>query len=42
MKLLKRLSSLADMGKVAVLMASDYAGTMTGVIAIMNCGQIVD
>jgi enoyl-[acyl-carrier-protein] reductase (NADH) len=40
--LLKRLSSLADVGNVAVLMASDYAGSMTGMVANMNCGQIVD
>lgn len=43
MTLLKRLPSLADLGKVAVLMASDYAGTMTGTVATnMSCGQIVD
>jgi enoyl-[acyl-carrier-protein] reductase (NADH) len=40
--LLKRLPSLADVGNVAVLMASDYASTMTGTIANMTCGQIVD
>jgi 3-oxoacyl-[acyl-carrier protein] reductase len=40
--LLKRLPALADVGKVAVLMASDYAGTMTGTVANMSCGQIVD
>lgn len=42
MALLKRLPSLADVGNVAVLMASDYAGTMTGTVANMTCGQIVD
>ncbi len=42
MTLLKRLPSLADVGNVAVLMASDYAGTMTGTVANMSCGQIVD
>jgi 3-oxoacyl-[acyl-carrier protein] reductase len=42
MTLLKRLPSLADVGNVAVLMASDYAGTMTGTVANMTCGQIVD
>ncbi|MGH7431277.1 MAG: SDR family NAD(P)-dependent oxidoreductase [Candidatus Methylomirabilales bacterium] len=42
MTLLKRLPSLADVGNVAVLMASDYAGSMTGTVANMSCGQIVD
>jgi 3-oxoacyl-[acyl-carrier protein] reductase len=42
MTLLKRLPSLADVGKVAALMASDYADTMTGTVADMTCGQIVD
>jgi enoyl-[acyl-carrier-protein] reductase (NADH) len=42
MALLKRLPSLADVGNVAVLMASDYAGSMTGTVANMTCGQIVD
>jgi NAD(P)-dependent dehydrogenase (short-subunit alcohol dehydrogenase family) len=42
MTLLKRLPSLSDVGNVAVLMASDYAGTMTGTVANMSCGQIVD
>jgi 3-oxoacyl-[acyl-carrier protein] reductase len=42
MTLLKRLPSLADVGHVAVLMASDYAGSMTGTVANMSCGQIVD
>jgi 3-oxoacyl-[acyl-carrier protein] reductase len=42
MTLLKRLPSLADVGKVAALMASDYADTMTGTVANMTCGQIVD
>ena len=42
MTLLKRLPSLTDVGNVAVLMASDYAGTMTGTVANMSCGQIVD
>jgi 3-oxoacyl-[acyl-carrier protein] reductase len=40
--LLKRLPSLADVGDVAALMASDYAGTMTGTVANMTCGQVVD
>jgi 3-oxoacyl-[acyl-carrier protein] reductase len=42
MTLLKRLPSLADVGNVAVLMAADYAGSMTGTVANMTCGQIVD
>ena len=42
MTLLKRLPSLADLGNVAVLMASDYAGSMTGTVANLSCGQIVD
>jgi NAD(P)-dependent dehydrogenase (short-subunit alcohol dehydrogenase family) len=42
MTLLKRLPSLEDVGNVAVLMASAYAGTMTGTVANMTCGQIVD
>jgi hypothetical protein len=29
-------------GHVAVLMASDYAGSMTGTVANLSCGQIVD
>jgi hypothetical protein len=29
-------------GKVAALMASDYADTMTGTVANMTSGQIVD
>jgi enoyl-[acyl-carrier-protein] reductase (NADH) len=42
MTLLKRLPALADVGNVAALMASDYASTMTGTVANMTCGQIVD
>jgi 3-oxoacyl-[acyl-carrier protein] reductase len=42
MTLLKRLPSLADVGNVAALMASDYAGPMTGTVANMTCGHIVD
>jgi enoyl-[acyl-carrier-protein] reductase (NADH) len=34
MTLLKRLPSLGDVGNVAVLMASDYADSMTGTVAI--------
>jgi 3-oxoacyl-[acyl-carrier protein] reductase len=42
MTLLKRLPSLAEVGNVAALMASDYAGSMTGTVANMTCGQLVD
>lgn len=42
MTLLKQLPSLADVGNMAILMASDYAGSMTGTVANMSCGQIVD
>jgi 3-oxoacyl-[acyl-carrier protein] reductase len=42
MALLKRLPSLAEVGNVAALMASDYASAMTGSVANMTCGQIVD
>jgi 3-oxoacyl-[acyl-carrier protein] reductase len=42
MTLLKRLASLAEVGNVAALMASDMAGTMTGTVANMTCGAIVD
>lgn len=42
MTLLKRLASLAEVGNVAALMASEYASSMTGTIANMTCGAIVD
>ena len=40
--LLKRAPSLAEVGNVAVLMASDYASPMTATVANMTCGSIVD
>lgn len=40
--LLKRAPLLAEVGNVAVLMASDYASPMTGSVANMTCGSIVD
>ena len=40
--LLKRAPSLAEIGNVAVLMASDYASPMTATVAKMTCGSIVD
>jgi NAD(P)-dependent dehydrogenase (short-subunit alcohol dehydrogenase family) len=42
MTLLKRLPALAEVGDVAALMASDYASSMTGAVANMTCGAIVD
>jgi NAD(P)-dependent dehydrogenase (short-subunit alcohol dehydrogenase family) len=42
MTLLKRLPSLADVGNVAVVMASDYTGSMTGAVANMSCGELLD
>jgi 3-oxoacyl-[acyl-carrier protein] reductase len=40
--LLRRLPMLAEVGNVAALMASDYASPMTGTVANMTCGTIVD
>jgi 3-oxoacyl-[acyl-carrier protein] reductase len=40
--LLKRLPGVAELANAAVLMASDYASAMTGVIANVTCGYIVD
>lgn len=40
--LLGRLPSVAEVANVATLMASDYASAMTGVIANVTCGYIVD
>ncbi len=40
--LLKRAPSLAEVGNVAALMASDYASPMTATVANMTCGSIVD
>lgn len=40
--LLKRLPMLEEVGKVAALMASDYASPMTGTVANLTCGSIVD
>lgn len=40
--LLRRLPKLHEVANVAVLMASDYANTMTGAIANVTCGEIVD
>jgi 3-oxoacyl-[acyl-carrier protein] reductase len=40
--LLKRAPSLAEVGNVAALMASDHASPMTATVANMTCGSIVD
>lgn len=40
--LLRRLPKLEEVGNVAALMASDYASPMTGTVANMTCGAIVD
>ena len=40
--LLKRAPTLAEVGNVAALMASDYASPMTATVANMTCGSIVD
>jgi 3-oxoacyl-[acyl-carrier protein] reductase len=36
---LDRLTSLAEVGKVAAFLASDHAGAMTGAAANISCGQ---
>jgi 3-oxoacyl-[acyl-carrier protein] reductase len=40
--LLKRLPKLAEVANAAVLMASDHASAITGAIANITCGEIVD
>jgi enoyl-[acyl-carrier-protein] reductase (NADH) len=40
--LLRRLPMLAEVGNMAALMASDLASPMTGTVADMTCGAIVD
>jgi hypothetical protein len=40
--LLKRLPRLAEVAAVAVLMASDRASAVTGAVANVTCGEIVD
>ena len=40
--LLRRLPTLAEVADVAALMASDRAGAMTGTIANVTCGEILD
>jgi enoyl-[acyl-carrier-protein] reductase (NADH) len=40
--LLRRLPTLAEVADVAALMASDRASAMTGTIANVTCGEILD
>jgi 3-oxoacyl-[acyl-carrier protein] reductase len=40
--LLKRLPTLAEVADVAAFMASDRAGAMTGTVANLTCGLLVD
>lgn len=40
--LLGRLQRVAEVANAATLMASEYASAMTGVIANVTCGYIVD
>lgn len=40
--LLKRLPTLAEVANTAVFMASDQAGAMTGTVANLTCGFLVD
>ncbi len=40
--MLKRLPKLAEVANAAVLMASDYASSITGAIANVTCGEIAD
>ncbi|MGH8608244.1 MAG: SDR family oxidoreductase, partial [Gammaproteobacteria bacterium] len=40
--LLRRFPSLAEVGNIAAMMASDLASPMTGTVANMTCDAIVD
>ena len=40
--LLRRLPTLAEVANVAVFMASDHAGAMTGTVANLSCGSLID
>ena len=40
--LLKRFPTLAEVAEFAAFAASDHAGAMTGAIANLSCGSIVD
>jgi len=40
--LLKRLPTLAEVANTAAFIASDQAGAMTGTVANLTCGFLVD
>ena len=40
--LLRRLPTLAEFAETAAFLASDRAGAMTGAVANLTCGAIVD
>ncbi len=40
--LLGRLPTLAEVGNAAAFVASDRAGAMTGTVANLTCGSVVD
>jgi 3-oxoacyl-[acyl-carrier protein] reductase len=40
--LLKRLPTLAQVAQTAVFLASEHAGAMTGAVANLTCGMILD
>lgn len=40
--LLKRMPTLDQVAEVAVFMASDGAGAMTGTVVNLSCGMLVD
>lgn len=40
--MLKRLPSLSEVAETAAFLASDRAGAMTGVVANLSCGAVVD
>jgi Enoyl-[acyl-carrier-protein] reductase (NADH) len=40
--LLRRLPTLAEVANVATCMASDQASAMTGTVANLSCGSVVD
>ena len=42
MTLLKRLPTLAEVANTAAFLASDGAGSMTGMVANLTCGMSVD
>jgi enoyl-[acyl-carrier-protein] reductase (NADH) len=40
--LLKRLPTLSEVAETAAFLASDRAGAMTGTVANLSCGALVD